>query len=51
MGCEASAVSENLQVEEPAGLWQRLKVEVSSFSHFMVKNIQVEVALDFPDRR
>ncbi len=46
---EALAVSQNLQVEEPAGLWQRLKVEVSGFSHFTVKNIQVEVALDFPN--
>ncbi len=50
MSFEALAVSQNLQVEDAAGLWQRLKMEVSGFNHFMVKNIQVEVALDFPDR-
>ncbi len=34
----------------PAGLWKRAQVEVSGCSYCIVKNIQVEVTLDFPDR-
>ncbi len=50
MKLSSSAVSQNLQVEEPADLWQRLKVEVFGCSDFVVKKTQVKVALDFPDR-